>query len=192
MLKRILYSMAKAKQHRAELLNFAKQASQHYPAIVDIPMTYFEQNRIEIIALDFDGVLAAHGEPRVNGVVMKWLARLIEKVGVDRICILSNKPTKIRKQFFADHYPGLAFVSGTRKKPYPDGLQKVMKLKGVSADQVCLIDDRLLTGILATIINGSHGILITQPYRNTTGHIFKETFFAFLRFAECLRFGVKR
>lgn len=192
MLARLLYSIQQAKCHSKALSAFAKNKSHHYACITDIPLEYFAQHHIKIIALDFDGVLAAHGELKVHGAVMIWLEKLIKAVGVDQICLLSNKPTMTRKRFFEDHYPGLAFIAGERKKPYPDGLKKIMALKSVRADEVCLIDDRLLTGILATIISGSKGILITKPFQNYQGHLVKESFFAFLRFMECCRFGLKR
>ena len=75
-------------------------------------------------------------------------------------------------------------MSGVRKKPYPDGLLKIIQDEKIDPKLVCLIDDRLLTGILAAELAGTQAILITKPLSNFERHFFKECFFSILRALE--------
>lgn len=78
---------------------------------------------ITALVLDFDGVLAQHGAPAPLPEAIEWMKRCATIFGGDRIFILSNKPTEGRRQWFASHFPAIRFVSGVRKKPYPDGIK---------------------------------------------------------------------
>jgi len=86
---------------------------------------------IAALALDFDGVLAHHSAPSPLPEAIEWLGRCETVFGGERIFILSNKPTEGRRQWFATHFPALRFISGVRKKPFPDGINKTGELAGV-------------------------------------------------------------
>jgi len=79
---------------------------------------------VQALALDFDGVLAPHGAGQPSSEVVDWLRRAVTVFGAERIFILSNRPFGPRVDWFANHFPGVRFVDGVRKKPYPDGLKK--------------------------------------------------------------------
>ncbi|MDD2897615.1 MAG: hypothetical protein PHI31_02765 [Desulfuromonadaceae bacterium] len=141
---------------------------------------------IAALALDFDGVLAAHGSLTPLPEAIGWLKRCEAVFGRDRIFILSNKPTEERRQWFAQHFPAMRFISGVRKKPYPDGLKKTGELAGVPLSSILMVDDRLLTGCLAAIIAGARPCYIRYPYVSYTTRPFAELFFQILRAGERL------
>ncbi|GFE60257.1 YqeG family HAD IIIA-type phosphatase [Geobacter sp. AOG2] len=139
---------------------------------------------IAALALDFDGVLAPHGFPAPLPEAREWLTRCSAVFGADRIFILSNKPTEARKAWFGEHFPGIRFISGVRKKPYPDGLQKVQELAHVPLSAILMVDDRLLTGCLAALNTGARPLYIRRPYRSFRHRPLAELFFALLRAGE--------
>ena len=79
-----------------------------------------------------------------------------------------------------ENFPDITFVYAQRKKPYPDGLQQIINITQADPKTIALIDDRLLTGGLATCLAGTHMIYINKPLQN-----FQHRFFAeFLQFFE--------
>ena len=131
--------------------------------------------------MDFDGVLAAHGKLELNEEVKIWLDSFANEFGQENIFILSNKPTQVRLEYFKKYYPQIRFISGVAKKPYPDGLKKLIEIADCEPKTVALVDDRLLTGCLACIIADCYPILITKPYVDYDSYNTSEKFFAFLR-----------
>ena len=141
---------------------------------------------IRVLALDFDGVLAGHGAPVPLPEAVAWMKRCEVLFGGDRMFILSNKPTEERKKWFAEHFPAMRFISGVRKKPYPDGLDKVAELAGVPPSSIMMVDDRLLTGCLAALGAGARPCYIRRPYACFSFRPFAELFFWKLRVLERL------
>jgi predicted HAD superfamily phosphohydrolase YqeG len=139
---------------------------------------------IAALALDFDGVLAPHGAPAPLPEAIEWVQRCQAVFGGERIFILSNKPTEGRRQWFAGHFPAVRFISGVRKKPFPDGLIKTGELAGVPLSQILMVDDRLLTGCLAAVVTGARPCYIRRPYVSYSHRPLAELFFALLRRAE--------
>jgi len=141
---------------------------------------------IQALALDFDGVLAPHGADQPLPEVVDWLRCAVVVFGVERIVILSNRPVSQRIDWFAAHFPGLRFVAGVRKKPYPDGLKKTGELTSVTLSSILMVDDRLLTGCLSALIAGARPCYVRCPYVALFSNIAKELFFMLLRRAERL------
>ena len=139
---------------------------------------------IRALALDFDGVLAGHGAPAPLPEAVAWLKHCEVVFGGDKIFILSNKPTDERIQWFAEHFPAKRFISGVRKKPYPDGLNKTGELAGVPLSSILMVDDRLLTGCLAALVAGVRPCYIRQPFISFRYRPFSEFFFSALRMLE--------
>lgn len=139
---------------------------------------------IEILILDFDGVLASHGETKVTPKVMTWLMKCTDQFQSNQIFILSNKPLLKRRVFFRENFPNIVFMKTKKKKPYPDGILQIMKDTSVSPENIMIIDDRLATGILAAEIAGIKGCLITKPYTNFLRRPISESFFMILRWLE--------
>ena len=138
------------------------------------------------MALDFDGVLAGHGFPAPLPEAVYWMKRCEAVFGGSRIFILSNKPTDGRRQWFAENFPAMRFISGVRKKPYPDGLNKTGELAGVPLFSIMMVDDRLLTGCLAALVAGARPCYIRRPYVSFNHRPLAELFFMLLRVGERL------
>ncbi len=139
---------------------------------------------VQALALDFDGVLAPHAADQPLPEVTDWLRRAVAVFGSERVCILSNRPYGPRVDWFAANFPGVRFVSGVRKKPYPDGLIKTGELASVPLSSILMVDDRLLTGCLSALLAGSRPCYIRNPFRSLQSHPGKELFFMLLRWAE--------
>jgi predicted HAD superfamily phosphohydrolase YqeG len=141
---------------------------------------------IVALALDFDGVLAHHGAPEPISEAITWMKQCEAVFGGDRIFILSNKPTEGRRHWFAGNFPAMRFISGVRKKPYPDGIAKTAELAGVPLSSILMVDDRLLTGCLAALLAGARPCYIRNPYASFRHRPAAELFFRLLRMGERL------
>jgi len=144
------------------------------------------ESGIKVLALDFDGVLAPHGADQPLPEVVDWLQRAAEIFGQERIFILSNRPFGPRVEWFAANFPGIRFVGGMRKKPYPDGLKKTGELASVPLSEILMVDDRLLTGCLSAVLAGAQPYYVRNPYVSLRSNFRKEFFFQLLRSCERL------
>jgi len=152
--------------------------------ISQLSPSQLKQQGVKILVLDFDGVLAAHGETKPADDLHDWLVQCVNTFGAAQIFVLSNKPLASRIRYFQTHYAGIRYIAGTRKKPYPDGLQEIITLTNQPAKALMLVDDRLLTGILAACIIKVPVIYITKPYVNFLKRPIQELFFTSLRILE--------
>ncbi|WP_119344742.1 YqeG family HAD IIIA-type phosphatase [Facilibium subflavum] len=151
---------------------------------------FLDKHDINYVVLDFDGVLAPHGQPLPDPEITKWLKKFANEFGQKHIFILSNKPTDLRRKYFLQHFPEIQFISDVRKKPYPDGLLNIQKQLQCPSGKIALVDDRLLTGCLACILAGCFPILVTSPFTNYKRRPFQEAFFGLLRFLEKRLFAI--
>ena len=163
---RFIYTLSKTWQWRKQLQKYIYDPQLQIERIIQLNTDYLRSMGISALALDYDGVLAAHGEPKPRAEVLTWLKQLVQEFAPHTIYILSNKPTLERQQFFQQYFPEIKFIVAKRKKPYPDGLQQILADAGLLPEQLLLVDDRLCTGILATAIVGTHGAWLTKPYIN--------------------------
>lgn len=185
MLRRILYTLIQAPTHYQQLKKIRQQtAIKPEQTTLDT----WQQQGIKVIAFDFDGVLASHGEDAPNEQGKKLLDNACQLFPMDKIYILSNKPSNKRKQFFKQHYPKITFIQAKRKKPYPDGLNEIQQRSGCAYEQILLIDDRLLTGALAACLAGVQCQYIAKPAVDYAKRPMIETFFQSLRNIERLLF----
>lgn len=152
--------------------------------VTDITPDFLNRRNIHCLVIDFDGVLASHGAVLPDKSSENWLNNLSQNFPKSRIFILSNKPTGVRAAYFKKHFPNIQFISGVRKKPYPDGLLKIQEITGFKAYEIALVDDRILTGCLACILAGSYPILVTSPSIKFSKKPIQECFFAGLRAIE--------
>ena len=169
--------------HRSELLKI-RNGFFKAEKLLALSSNFFEEHDIRILALDFDGVMASHGENIPSNEVLVWLERLIQWFPEENIYILSNKPTIIRKHFFQKAFPKINFICDIPKKPYPDGIKLISHHSGSNYKNIALIDDRLLTGCLACIIAGARAVWITKPYVNFKKRPISELCFFILRLVD--------
>lgn len=172
-------------RHRQELARLLN-ATPHDRSILTADPQSLRADGIEVLALDFDGVLSPHGCAAPIPPAEEWLNRCVGVFGGDRLFILSNKPTPERKQWFDRHFPAIRFISGVRKKPFPDGLKKIGELARVPLSSILMVDDRLLTGCLAAIAAGARPCYIREPFVSFRHNTVAEAFFMLLRIAERL------
>ncbi len=175
---RIAYSLRMFVRHRHAVAALCQQGVDEARQLV--PEQLYQRG-IRVLILDFDGVLAPHADPYPLPCLHPWILDCLRVFGTAQVFVLSNKPMPIRIAHFAATYPGLRWVQAARKKPYPDGLQQVLAETGVPAPQVLLLDDRLLTGMLACCLAGTQGIYIRRPYVNWRHNPIREWFFMTLR-----------
>jgi uncharacterized protein len=178
-----MYGLTTGMAYRCRLAEICRRFSVPQRTVAIVPEELVARG-ITVLALDFDGVLAPHGAEEPLPEVVIWLRRCAALLGEERIFILSNRPDPVRLDYFRREFPKIHFIAGVRKKPYPDGLQRIMELANAAPDQVVLLDDRLLTGVLATCLAGTDIVYITAPYVALAKQPMIEGFFQLLRWAE--------
>lgn len=136
---------------------------------------------IRVLILDFDGVLAPHAEVRPLPEVNKQLQ---EAQALFQVFILSNRPCPKRIALLKAAYPKIQSVVVNEKKPYPAGFQYVKKHSHCSPNQILMVDDRLLTGVLMAVSQSAPACWINQPYQDFRKRPFQEAFFAGLRWLD--------
>lgn len=181
LLNRILFTLRMLHRYRHALLQIYRQTPKRNAAYHLSPQE-LKQQGVEVLILDFDGVLAADHALLPTPTIQQWLHHCLTTFGHEKIFLLSNKPLPERIVYFEQL--GVHCITGVKKKPYPDGLQQIMQLTQYPAHQIMLVDDRLLTGVLATCIAGTQVSYITQPYVDLRQRPFFEFIFISLRFIE--------
>jgi hypothetical protein len=172
-------------QYRRKLLRLLDSTPAN-ACILEITPEVLRSAGVAALALDFDGVLSGHGAPAPLPEAVLWMKRCEAVFGGNQIFILSNKPTEDRRLWFTEHFPAMRFISGVRKKPYPDGLKKTGELAGVPLSAIMMVDDRLLTGCLAALVAGARPCYIRHPYASYNNRPIAELFFWQLRILERL------
>lgn len=184
MLSKILFTIKASWRNRAILGGYIRDRSQQIAEVCTLNSEVLSSRGIKVLILDYDGVLAAHGCTAVDGPIAAWLAEL-NRDFVGMLYILSNNPTAARREYFRERYRRIQFVSGVRKKPYPDGILYIVgENPEVSPRDILLVDDRLFTGILAATLCGIQGLWVTKPLINLRGKFWAELWFMLLRWSE--------
>ncbi len=186
MLERIFFSIKMGWFYRKRLREFQRNKGLQAKTIFDLDLPSLKDQGIKVLALDMDGVLVSYGQNILAKKTVDWLNHCIELLAATYIFIYSNRPCPIRRQYFSEHFPSLGFVEATRKKPYPDGLYNIMEKTGTMASDILVVDDRLLTGILASLIAGTKAQWITKPMISLRKRPLTELFFIALRALERL------
>lgn len=186
MLKRILYALSMAWRYRKMLSAYKCNSALQTSDILALNPLFLKEKGIKILILDFDGVLAAHGEIVLSPAIISWINSCIQVLGEGKIFVLSNKATTTRAEYFARTFKGVKWIFPTRKKPYPDGILQILQLTHTAPQEILVIDDRLLTGILAAVIANVSGCYVTNPIIFFHKRPIEETFFMVLRKIERL------
>ncbi len=170
--------------YRKSLARYARGMASHTQTILDIDPMTLKQQGIEGLILDFDGVLGPHAALKPLASVEAWLLKALAVFEPNYLFILSNKPSASRIAYFKTHFPGIAFVQPKRKKPFIEGIQMILDQLGVAPQKVVLLDDRLLTGILASLIAGIQACYVQNPWVDFRSRPFSESGYYWLRAAE--------
>lgn len=179
MIKRVCYALRMSWLYRSALGNYVNNKKLQTPRLLALDPKQLKAEGIAVLGIDFDGVLASHGEESLAPEVGEWLKDALGVFGKTSIFILTNKPTETRLTLFQQF--GIDCIQGVRKKPYPDGIIQILERTQMPAQSVLLLDDRLLTGILAAELAGIKARWVTEPYINLKKRPFSELFFMGLR-----------
>lgn len=181
---RIYFTIVKGFGERKSLYNILSGSSE--ASTTEITIGTLKETGASIVVLDYDGVLAPQGVNELGPDIIYWLNHIISEFGEEHIYILSNKPKTSRCDNFHTIYPNISFISGIRKKPFPDGLMTIKNVADCKISDIVLLDDRLLTGGLATCIAGTKFIYIKKPLVSLIHNCIAEVFFILLRSLERL------
>jgi predicted HAD superfamily phosphohydrolase YqeG len=182
--QRVIYSIRGFLAHYSSFKLFKNL--EKINSIFDLDPANMQAEGIKILVLDFDGVLASHGEFEPSLEAQDWLKQAVKFYKLGQIFILTNNPKIEREDFFKANFPEIEFIYAPRKKPYPDGLLAIQSKTKALPYEIALVDDRLLTGMLACQIFGAKGFWVIQPYANFAKRPVIEAGFAFLRMIEKL------
>jgi len=171
-------------RYRSQLRAVQLNPNFQVPTCLSLNLQHLKDTGIRALAIDFDGVLAAYGEDTLLPAIEGWLNRCIALWGSDFIFILSNRPTATRKSYFLNRFEGVTFIEHVQKKPHPEGIHHILLRTQLPATAVLVIDDRLLTGILAALTVGAPVQWVTAPFITFKTRPFSELFFVILRFLE--------
>ena len=180
-MKRITYAIKHA-LHNCKNLKSIKTINH----ITDVDLHALKDTGIDVLVLDYDGVLTAHNGLQLSEEVDAWLKQAIAIFG-DKVFVLSNQPKPKRIAYFQEYYPSVHFITA-KKKPYPDGLLTIAEQADVAVNKLLLVDDRLLTGGLACVLAGCQCFLVIRPFQDFKHHFLYEVMFACLRKIERLIF----
>ncbi len=170
--------------------NFAQEFS--IDQIISLDLNSLKNNNIEVLVLDYDGVLCEQGEIKPLPQVIAWLERALLVFGEHKIFILSNNPLLARQEFFNKYFNNQIIFIKNKPKPYPDGIAEIYDYlqsylgRSQEKSHMLIIDDRLSTGILAAKIFGIASCLVLNPYTNIRKQFVIEYWFIFLRKLERL------
>ncbi len=184
MMQRIRYAIYNALRHKKNLYQYLVNPALRSSSVTELTPDYFNARGIKYIVLDFDGVLANHGEVKPLAEAEAWLNNITKIIPESHFALLSNKPFAQRLQYFQKRFPNIVVITGVAKKPYPEGLNQLVEHFKCPKNELALVDDRLLTGMLAVCLACVQGIYIEKAYRNRKENLMVEGFFALLRKGE--------
>jgi predicted HAD superfamily phosphohydrolase YqeG len=172
---RMGYAIAQARLKKDCLKGFLSPSLQ-FNRITELTQERLASLGVKLLVLDFDGVLASHGEIQIRADVQGWMKSMPLP-----ICILSNKPDSKRVASLQLLFPQIKFVQGHRKKPYPDSLLAIIAEHKLQPKDILMVDDRVLTGLLAACIAGCQGMWVYRPFKNIARRPIVELLFEALR-----------
>lgn len=182
---RLRYTLTTAWQYRHALASYGRVDALQIRTLLDLDPLKSQAQGIRCLILDFDGVLSAHDAPLPIAAVVAWLRVAIRVFGAEHLFILSNQPRAERIAYFKTYFPGISFIRAQRPKPFADGIDEILaRHPDCLPSQFLLVDDRLLTGILAALSRDLQACYVRAPWSDWSQKPFAELFYQMLRYAE--------
>jgi len=145
---------------------------------------YLLRSQIQLLLLDFDGVLSSHGAIKPTESVINWLKQLDSHFSLKKVCIYSNNLFTERVRYIESTFPEIHLMHFLKKKPYPDDLLRLLQTRQLSPSDVLVVDDRITSGILSACIIGTEALLPRKAVVDYRGSFVKECFYSAVRFLE--------
>lgn len=176
------FTVSQAIKHRRSLKAIARQEANQCKAIACVSPDKLQAQGFDVLVLDFDGVLASHGETHVSKSIALWVSNAVKCFGPSHVFLLSNASSK-RQTKIIEALPGVTIIRA-KPKPFPEGLHQIQQKTKADPLSIVLIDDRLLTGGLSAVIAGTGFLLVQKPLKDYHKRFWIEVFFDSLRFIE--------
>lgn len=110
--------------------------------ITEISVDLLKEHGIKGLILDIDNTLTTHDNPVPSDGVAQWLETMREH-GIRMIVLSNNDPLRVEP--FAEIL-GLEYIADG-KKPLLSGYRRCAQALGLSASELCMIGDQILTDI---------------------------------------------
>ena len=186
-LEQMIFAIFEAKDHRAELKKVLKDPALSVNSIADLNPQALHDQGVRVVIFDFDGVLAPHDHLTLTETDLAQLRVFCDIFEQTNIFIWSNNPIPARMRWLQEQFPHIVWLEG-EQKPSPDCLQQLIQTKNYEPKTVLMIDDRLLTGVLAGILAGTQVRLIKKAKVRLKGNLKAESGFILLRWVERMVF----
>ena len=128
----------------------------HAQSIYEVPVDFYLNNGVKLLLIDLDNTLDSYRlyEPTERAVNM---INEIKKTGIVPIIVSNNREKRVKE--YADG-AGVECIYSAHK-PFSRRIRNFLKEKGVSATEVMLVGDQLMTDVLAA--RGAHiRVLLTE------------------------------
>ena len=189
-LGRIYFTIVKGFEQSHSLYKILADSSEL--STTEISIDTLKNTGASIVVLDYDGVLAPHGVNELGRDIIDWMILILTEFGESNVCILTNKPKTSRCDYLHTIFPNIRFITGIKKKPFPHGLMTIKYLADCKLSDIVLLDDRLLTGGLATCTADTKFVYIKKPLISLAHNFIAEVFFIVLRSLERLFVNMAR
>ena len=128
----------------------------HAQSVYEVPVEFYLNNGVKLLLIDLDNTLDSYKlfEPTDRA---KEKVTEIKKSGIVPIIVSNNRERRVKK--YADA-AGVECIYSAHK-PFSRRIRNFLKEKGVSATEVMLVGDQLMTDVLAA--RGAHiRVLLTE------------------------------
>ena len=132
-------------------------------SILEIPVEFFKNHKINSVLIDIDDTLTSHGEQSINSDTLHWI-ELLRSNGINLILVSNN--FKKRVSIFAKSV-GLPYVHMSLK-PLPWGFSRALKRLSSTKEKSVIIGDQLFTDILGANLVGIRSVLVEPRSKSKT------------------------
>ena len=128
----------------------------HAQSIYEVPVDFYLNNGVKLLLIDLDNTLDSYKLFEPTERALKQVEE-IKKSGIVPIIVSNNRVKRVKR--YADA-AGVECIYSAHK-PFSRRIKNFLKEKGVSATEVMLVGDQLMTDVLAA--RGAHiRVLLTE------------------------------
>lgn len=116
----------------------------HATSLFEIDIEFFKKNGIKTLFIDLDNTLDSY-RTKIPTERAKEMISNISKSGIEPIIISNNRGKRVKMYADALH---VEYVNSAGK-PFPFRINKAIKKRNLSKDEVMLVGDQIITDVLA-------------------------------------------